>query len=70
MEELTLAGDLVFLSWLTCRLEEEGIPHLIFDSHTGAAFGGALTALAARVMVDAEDLARAKAILSEGEGMS
>ncbi|WP_413206370.1 DUF2007 domain-containing protein [Rhodospirillum sp. A1_3_36] len=70
MEELTLAEDPVFLSWLTCRLEEEGIPHMVFDSHTGAAFGGALTAIASRVMVDAEDLARAKVILMEGEGMS
>ncbi|MCF8481620.1 MAG: DUF2007 domain-containing protein [Rhodospirillum sp.] len=70
MEELTLAGDPVFLSWLASRLEEEGIPYLIFDSHTDAAFAGALTALATRVMVDADDLPRAKAVLAEGEGIT
>jgi hypothetical protein len=63
MEELTTADDPVFLSWLTCRLKGEGIPHLVLDFHTGAAFGGALSALSARVMVEERDLFRARRLL-------
>lgn len=65
MVELTRTDDVVHLSWLQMRLAEGGIKAVIFDTHTGGAYGFALAAVQQRVMVDEADLFRARRILEE-----
>ena len=54
------------LGWLRKRLREAEIEAHIFDTHTSSLYGGALDAVAARVMVDEADADRARLILAEG----
>ncbi|CCQ73639.1 Conserved hypothetical protein [Magnetospira sp. QH-2] len=65
MKELLRTDNPVLLSWLTARLEGEGIEALVFDAHTSSAYGSGLLALRRRVMVDDDDLPRAKRLLDE-----
>lgn len=65
MEDLISSDDPVFLSWLTARLEEDGIAWVMLDGHTMAAFAGALGRVRARIQVAPEDLGRARWILAE-----
>ena len=65
MVELLRTGDVVMLGWLRKRLGEAGIETHIFDAHTSSLYGGALDAVAARVMVNEADAARARLILAE-----
>lgn len=69
MQDLVRTDDPVFLSWLTMRLEAEGIPAVVLDGHTHAALGGALTGVRARVMVDDDHIARARLILAEARAV-
>lgn len=64
MVELLRTDDPVLLGWLRNRLSEEGIEIHVFDAHTSSLYGGALDAVAARVMVDEADAGRARRIVT------
>ncbi|MEK9724059.1 MAG: DUF2007 domain-containing protein [Rhodospirillaceae bacterium] len=64
MVELTRSNDPVFLSWLTMRLAEEEVDAIVLDGHT-AVVEGSIGAIQRRVMVAADDLARARLVLHE-----
>tara|TARA_B100000315_G_C14422257_1_gene516138 strand:- start:58 stop:300 length:243 start_codon:yes stop_codon:yes gene_type:complete len=66
MEELVRTNDTVFLSWLTTRLGGENIGSVVLDTHTNV-MEGSISAIPRRVMVDAQDLWRAKKILAEAD---
>jgi Putative prokaryotic signal transducing protein len=65
MIELTRSDDAVFVSWLQMRLDELGIKTVILDTYTSSAYGGALSAVQRRVMVNEADLARCRRLLAE-----
>lgn len=65
MIELTRSDDAVFVSWLQVRLGELGIHTVILDAHTSSAYGGALSAVWCRVMIDEDDLERGRRVLAE-----
>jgi hypothetical protein len=65
MIELLRTADPVLLTWLEARLAAEGVGVVIFDQHTSAAYGGALTAIERRVMVADDDADRARFILAD-----
>ncbi len=68
MKELIRSNDPVLLSYLMSVLEEENIEAILLDEHTSV-LEGSIGAIQRRVMVLAEDLARAKQILVDiGEG--
>ena len=67
MVELIRTDDLVMLGWLRNQLGEAGIEAHVFDAHTSSLYGGALDAVAARVMVDESDIGRAQVILAEAQ---
>ena len=68
MKELIRSNDPVLLSYLMSVLEEENIEAILLDEHTSV-LEGSIGAIQRRVMVLAEDLARAKQILADiGEG--
>jgi hypothetical protein len=70
MVELLRTDDLVMLGWLRKRLGELGIEVHIFDAHTSSLYGGAVDAIAARVMVHEEDVSRARLILAEAQQLN
>ncbi|MCA3559419.1 MAG: DUF2007 domain-containing protein [Aestuariivirga sp.] len=59
MEELLRSNDPVYLSFVRHVLSEEGIDFLQLDGHM-AALEGSVGAIPRRIMVLAEDLARAR----------
>lgn len=63
MFELLRSDDPVLLSYVEAGLEAAGIASFIFDAHTSSAYGGALAAVARRIMVADEDKAAALCIL-------
>lgn len=65
MTELTRSDDAVFVSWLQMRLDELGIKAVILDAYTSSAYGGALSAVQRRVMVNEADLARGRRLLAD-----
>lgn len=65
MIELTRSDDAVFVSWLEMRLGDLGIKAVILDGYTSSAYGGALSAVQRRVMVNEADLARCRGLLAE-----
>tara|TARA_R110000787_G_scaffold15563_7_gene48246 strand:- start:9014 stop:9229 length:216 start_codon:yes stop_codon:yes gene_type:complete len=68
VKELIRSNDPVLLSYLMSVLEEENIEAILLDEHTSV-LEGSIGAIQRRVMVLAEDLARAKQILVDiGEG--
>lgn len=67
MVELARTGDPILLGWLRARLRDEGIDAVVFDGHTSSLYGGALDAVAARVMVEEAQIGRARSILAEAE---
>jgi len=64
MIELTRSNDPVFLSWLTVRLEEVRVEVIVLDAHT-AVVEGSIGAIQRRVMIDEDDLPRARLIMDE-----
>ncbi|WP_342634765.1 DUF2007 domain-containing protein [Aestuariivirga litoralis] len=59
MEELLRSNDPVWLSYVRHVLDEEGIAFLQLDEHM-AALEGSVGAIPRRILVLAEDLARAR----------
>ncbi|MBK8173822.1 MAG: DUF2007 domain-containing protein [Rhodospirillales bacterium] len=70
MIELTRSEDAVFVSWLEARLSELGIRAHILDGFTCGAYGGALSAVQRRIMVDDADAARARQVLDAARGVA
>jgi len=68
MIELTRSNDPVFLSWLTNRLAEEDVDAVVLDGYTAVA-EGSIGAIQRRVMVDGDDLARARLVLHEAANL-
>lgn len=62
MKELLRSNDLVYLSYVTHVLAEEGIAVLVFDGHM-AAVEGSIGAIPRRVMVADDDFERAVRLL-------
>ena len=65
MIELTRSDDAVFISWLEMRLGELGIKAVVLDTHASSVYGGALSAVQRRVMVEEADLDRSRRLLAE-----
>ena len=68
MIELIRTNDPVFLSWLSFRLEEERVSAIVLDTHT-AVVEGSIGAIQRRVMIDEDDLVRARRVLQEAENL-
>jgi hypothetical protein len=62
MVELLRSNDLVLLSYVLHLLREAGITPLVFDQHTSAV-EGSIGALPRRIMVDEDELARARRVV-------
>ena len=62
MEELLRSNDPVYLSFVRHVLEEEGIHHLLLDEHMSV-LEGSIGILPRRILVAADDLARARRAL-------
>ncbi len=62
MRELLRSNDLVYLSFVMHVLNEAGIGHIVLDNHMSA-LEGSVGAIPRRVMVEADDLERAKLAL-------
>lgn len=62
MEELLRSNDLVYLSFVCHVLDEEGIDYLRLDEHMSAV-EGSLGILPRRILVEAGEIARARAAL-------
>ena len=69
MVELIRTNDPVLLSWLMAALAEARIEAIVFDVHTSI-LEGSVSAIPRRVMVDDDDLARAKRLVAEADRMS
>jgi len=66
MRELVRTNDPVLISWLTAALAAERIAAVVLDTHTSV-LEGSVAAIPRRVMVDDDDLPRAKRVLAEAE---
>ena len=62
MKELLRSNDFVYLSYVTHLLSEEGVDHVLLDAYTSAV-EGSIGAIPRRVMVDEQELPRARNIL-------
>ena len=69
MVELIRTNDPVLLSWLTAALAEARIEAIVLDVHTSV-LEGSVSAIPRRVMVDDDDLARAKRLVAEADRMA
>ena len=65
MIELIRSDDPVLVSWLETQLRATGIIVHVLDGYTASAYGGALGAVQRRVMVEEQDLPRARLLLAE-----
>ncbi len=64
MVELVRSNDLVYLSWIEATLSAEGIEFLVMDQHTSV-LEGSIGAIPRRIIVDENDLGRARRILAQ-----
>jgi len=64
LKELFRSNDMVLISFLEHRLNEEGIEALMLDGYMSI-MEGSLGVLPQRMMVMEEDLARARIVLDE-----
>jgi len=64
MVELVRSNDLVYLSWVEATLSAEGIESLVMDQHTSV-LEGSIGAIPRRILVDDDDLGRARRILAQ-----
>jgi len=62
--ELVRSNDVVHLSWAQAMLEAEGIASVVADGHVSAV-EGSIGAFPRRLLVPAEDLDRARAVLAQ-----
>jgi hypothetical protein len=66
MVELVRSNDLVYLSWVEAQLAAAGIASLLTDQYTSV-IEGSIGAIPRRVLVDEDDLPRARRVLGEAE---
>jgi hypothetical protein len=66
MVELVRSNDLVYLSWVQAQLAGAGIDCLLTDQYTSV-IEGSIGAIPRRILVDGEDIARARRLLREAE---
>jgi hypothetical protein len=66
MVEVARSNDLVYLSWMQAMLAAEGIPAVLLDNHTSA-IEGSIGAIPRRLVVEEDDLDRAKETLAAAE---
>ena len=64
MRELLRSSDLVFVSFVEAILAAEGIEAVVLDQHMGAAHTN-IDAFPRRIMVDEDDLTRARALIAD-----
>ncbi len=64
MVELLRTTDPVRISWITALLADARIGTVVLDTHTSIA-EGSLGVLPSRMMVDDDDIARARRVLDE-----
>lgn len=64
MVELTRTNDPVLLSWLEAALASDNIESLVFDAYASV-IEGSISAIQRRIMVDEDDLPRARRVLAE-----
>lgn len=64
MEELVRSNDIVLITTVDALLEGAGIVHLVLDTHMSA-MEGSLGILPRRILVDREEIARARRILTD-----
>ncbi|MDP7242872.1 MAG: DUF2007 domain-containing protein [Rhodospirillales bacterium] len=69
MVELIRTNDPVLLSWLTAALAEARIEAIVLDVHTSI-LEGSVSAISCRVMIDDDDLVRAKHLVAEADRMA
>jgi hypothetical protein len=62
MKELLRSNDLVYLSYVAHLLSEEGVDHLLLDAYTSAV-EGSIGAIPRRLMVNEDEIDRARRIL-------
>jgi hypothetical protein len=62
--ELLRTNDLVLLSFLQAVLADAGIPSLVADQHTSV-LEGSIGAIPRRLMVDPDDLIRARRLVAD-----
>ncbi|MBC8037831.1 MAG: DUF2007 domain-containing protein [Rhizobiales bacterium] len=62
MKELLRSNDLVYLSYVTHLLSEDGLDHVLLDAYTSAV-EGSIGAIPRRLMVNEDDIGRARRIL-------
>ncbi len=66
MKEVLRTNNLVYLSFAQAVLDEAGIESLVFDTHMSV-IEGSIGALPRRLMVDDDEVVRAKAVLAAAE---
>ena len=66
MRELLRTNDVVALSFVGALLTDAGIDHLILDGHTSL-LEGSIGAIQRRLVVAADDLVPARAVLREAD---
>jgi hypothetical protein len=66
MREVVRSTDVVFLSWLTALLRDDGIEALVLDAYTSV-MEGSINAIPRRLMVADEDYERARRLAEEAE---
>jgi Putative prokaryotic signal transducing protein len=66
MKELLRSNDAVKLSWIEAVLRDAGIAVILLDTHASFA-EGSIGAIQRRLMVDDDDLGRAKVAIAEAE---
>jgi hypothetical protein len=64
VRELLRSADLVFVSFVEAILAAEGIEPVVLDQHMGAAHTN-IAAFPRRIMVDDDDVLRARALLKD-----
>ncbi len=63
MHELIRTNDVVLISFVQSLLDDAGVAHVLLDGHMSV-LDGSIGAIPRRVLVDADDLAQARRILT------
>ncbi|HWK45276.1 MAG TPA: DUF2007 domain-containing protein [Stellaceae bacterium] len=69
MQELERTNNAVRLSWLEALLRSAGIEPVLLDQHASI-IDGSIGAVPRRLMVDDEDLVRARNLVAEADAAS
>jgi len=69
VRELERTNDAVRLSWLEALLRSAGIEAVLLDQHASS-IDGSIGAVPRRVMVDDEDLIRARSLVADADVVS